>query len=58
MKRHILGCMALAVLAACTETKTGNSEKSGVTTVLPTQQNEVTVMKLEKKEFQHADAEH
>ena len=50
--------MALAVLAACTETKTGNSEKSGVTTVLPTQQNEVTVMKLEKKEFQHADAEH
>ena len=53
MKRRILGCMALAVLAACTETKTGNSEKTGVTTVLPTQHNEVTVMKLAKKDFHH-----
>ena len=53
MKRHILGCMALAVLAACAETKTENREKEGVTTVLPEQQNEVTVMTLAKRDFHH-----
>ena len=53
MKRHILGCMALAVLAACAETKTENREKEGVTTVLPDQRNEVTVMKLAKRDFHH-----
>ena len=53
MKRHMLGCMVLVMLAACTETKTDGTEKEGVETVLPSQMNEVTVMKLEKKTFNH-----
>ena len=53
MKRHMLGCLALVMLTACAETKTDNKEKEGVETILPSQMNEVTVMKLEKKTFNH-----
>ena len=53
MKRHIWGCLALMMLAACSETKTENTEKEGVETVLPQQVNEVTVMKLAKGNFHH-----
>ena len=53
MKRHLLGCLALVMLAACTGTKTENTEKEGVSTILPSQMNEVTVMKLTKRNFNH-----
>ena len=53
MKKHILGCLVLIMLAACSETKTENTEKEGVETVLPQQVNEVTVMKLAKGNFHH-----
>ena len=53
MKKHLLGCMALVMLAACTGTKTDSTEKEGVETILPSQVNEVTVMKLTKKDFNH-----
>ena len=53
MKRHMLGCLVLIMLAACSETKTENTEKEGVETVLPQQVNEVTVMKLAKGNFNH-----
>lgn len=53
MKQKLLGCLALVILAACSEMKTGNTEKEGVETVLPQQVNEVTVMKLEKRDFHH-----
>ncbi len=53
MKRHLFGCLALVMLAACTGTKTENTEKEGVTTILPSQMNEVTVTKLAKRNFNH-----
>lgn len=53
MKKHILGSLVLVMLAACSETKTENTEKEGVETVLPQQVNEVTVMKLAKGDFHH-----
>ena len=53
MKRHMLGLLALMTLAACSDTKTADTEKEGVETILPTQMNEVTVMKLAKKDFNH-----
>ena len=53
MKKHMLGCLVLVMLVACTGTKTDNTEKEGVTTVLPSQMNEVTVMTLAKRNFNH-----
>ncbi len=53
MKRHIWGCLALMMLAACSGSNTENKEKEGVETVLPQQVNEVTVMKLAKGNFHH-----
>ena len=53
MKAQVFGVLALVMLAACTDRKTENSEKEGVETILPAQVNEVTVMKLEKKVFNH-----
>ena len=53
MKRHIWGCLALMMLAACSGSNTENKEKEGVETVLPQQVNEVTVMKLAKGNFNH-----
>lgn len=53
MNKHMLWCLALAALSACSETKTESTEKEGVEIILPAQANEVTVMKLEKREFHH-----
>ena len=53
MKKHVWGCLALIMLAACSGTKTENTEKEGVETILPQQVNEVTVMKLAKGDFNH-----
>ena len=53
MKRHVLGCLALIMLTACSGRKTENPEKQGVETILPQQVNEVTVMKLAKGDFNH-----
>ena len=53
MKKHILWCLALVTLGACSDKKAGNAEKEGVETILPSQLNEVTVMKLAKKDFNH-----
>lgn len=48
-------CVALAVLTvACSESKTDTvGEEEGVNTVLPDEQNEVTVQVLERKDFEH-----
>ena len=53
MKKNMLWYPVFMILAACSEMKTGNTEKEGVETVLPQQVNEVTVMKLEKRDFHH-----
>lgn len=53
MKKHVLWCLALMVLAACSDSNTENKEKEGVETVLPQQVNEVTVMQLAKGNFNH-----
>ena len=53
MKKHVLGCLVLIMLAACSDSNTENKEKEGVETILPTQVNEVTVMKLAKGNFNH-----
>lgn len=53
MKAHTLWLLALVMLAACTDKKNESMEKEGVETILPSQVNEVTVMKLEKKTFNH-----
>lgn len=53
MKKHVWWCLALVVLAACSNSDSKNAEKEGVETVLPSQVNEVTVMKLAKKDFNH-----
>ena len=53
MKKHMLSCLVLVMLVACTGTKTDSMEKEGVATVLPSQMNEVTVMTLAKKNFNH-----
>ena len=52
MNKHWIWLLVLGMLVACTE-KVENTEKEGVETVLPSQVNEVTVMKLEKKDFNH-----
>ena len=53
MKKHMFGCLALIMLVACSDIKNGNTEKEGVSTILPTQVNEVTVMRLAKGNFNH-----
>ncbi len=45
--------LVTGILAGCGEKKDDTSEKEGVETVLPSQVNEVTVMKLKKTEFNH-----
>lgn len=53
MKTHALWILLLAMMAGCTEKRADKSEEEGVGTILPSQVNEVTVMKLEKKVFNH-----
>ena len=53
MKTHILWCLALMMMAACSDKKSDHAENEGVETVLPSQVNEVTVMKLTKRDFNH-----
>ena len=53
MKKYAFWCLALVMLVACSDSKTENTEKEGVETVLPQQVNEVTVMKLAKGNFNH-----
>lgn len=53
MKRHVWRCVVLIALAACSGNESDNKEKEGVETVLPSQVNEVTVMKLGKTDFNH-----
>ena len=53
MKKYAFGCLALVMLVACSDSKTENTEKEGVETVLPQQVNEVTVMKLANGHFNH-----
>lgn len=53
MKKHILWSLVLMALVACSDKNTDNAEKEGVETVLPSQVNEVTVMKLAKCDFNH-----
>ena len=52
MNKHWIWLLVLGMLVACKD-KVENTEKEGVETVLPSQVNEVTVMKLEKKDFNH-----
>ncbi len=52
MKKCIWGLLVLGMLTACSD-KVENTEKEGVETVLPSQVNEVTVMKLVKQDFNH-----
>ena len=52
MKKCIWGLLVLGMLTACSD-KVENTEKEGVETVLPSQVNEVTVMKLVKRDFNH-----
>ena len=53
MNKHVLGCLVLMLLVACSDSKTKETEKEGVETLLPQQANEVTVMKLSKGNFNH-----
>ena len=54
MRRHYVYVLLFAagILGSCSEQKE-SSEKEGVETVLPSQVNEVTVLKLKKTDFNH-----
>lgn len=49
--RYPLALFAAGLLAACSGDKNEGTDKEGVETVLPAQQNEVTVMTLKKTTF-------
>lgn len=51
--RYPLALFAAGLLAACSGDKNEGIDKEGVETVLPAQQNEVTVMTLKKTTFSH-----
>lgn len=51
--KHFAGCLALVLLVSCGGQKEEHNEKEGVETVLPSQLNEVTVMKLVPRTFNH-----
>ena len=55
MKLHILayGLVLATTAAACSDEKKDSKEKEGVETVLPSLPNEVTVVPLEKRVFNH-----
>lgn len=50
--RYLL-CMALALLTACSGAKKEESTEEGVATVLPSDDNEVTVQELKRRTFDH-----
>lgn len=50
--RYLL-CMALALLTACSGAKKEASTEEGVATVLPSDDNEVTVQELKRRTFDH-----
>ena len=50
---YIILFLAAGLLGSCSGEQKESSEKEGVETVLPSQVNEVTVMKLKKTEFNH-----
>lgn len=51
--RYPLALFAAGLLATCSGNKNEGTDKEGVETVLPAQQNEVTVMTLKKTTFSH-----
>ena len=55
MKLHILayGLVLATTMVACSDEKKDSKEKEGVETVLPSLPNEVTVVPLEKRVFNH-----
>ena len=55
MKLHKLayGLVLATTVAACSDEKKDSKEKEGVETVLPSLPNEVTVVPLEKRVFNH-----
>ena len=46
-------CVAVALLAACSDAKKENAGEEGVATVLPSDDNKVTVQRLERRTFDH-----
>ena len=50
--RYLL-CMAVALLAACSDAGKGKESEEGVATVLPSESNEVTVKVLTRATFEH-----
>ena len=50
--RYLL-CMAVALLAACSDAGKGKESEEGVATVLPSESNEVTVKVLKRATFEH-----
>lgn len=50
--RYLL-CMAVALLAACSDAGKGKESEEGVATVLPSESNEVTVKVLKQATFEH-----
>lgn len=50
--RYLL-CMAIALLTACSGAKEKESTEEGVATVLPSDDNEVTVQELKRRTFDH-----
>ena len=53
MKKHIIFALLLVLATACGTNKEEHQSKEGVETVLPSQPNEVTVIKLEPQTFNH-----
>ena len=51
--KYMMLCLMLATMTACSTGKEEHKGKEGVETVLPSQPNEVTVMKLENRTFHH-----
>ena len=49
--RYLL-CMAVALLAACSDAGKGKESEEGVATVLPSESNEVTVKVLKRATFE------
>lgn len=53
LKKHSVLCLSLLAMCACSGEKTEHQDKEGVETVLPSMPNEVTVLELKAKTFEH-----